>query len=240
MYDKLAGMTGTAAHRSGGVPAIYDLEVVAIPTNGPSSAMTIPTWSTRPSGPSSTPSCKRSRTRTSGASPCSWAPRHRDLGVLSDLLRRHGIEHNVLNAKNHEREAVIIAQAGRPGAVTIATNMAGRGVDILLGGNAENLARDELRKQGYDLNEVTEQDWNEAIDMLRRGEDPTEEISAPWVDVLVQSWRQVQGGSAERCGKRAASTSSAPSATRPGASTTSCAAVPAARATQASPASIFP
>ncbi len=73
---------------------------------------------------------------------------------MSTLLKRRGIEHNILNAKNHEREAVIIAQAGRPGAVTIATNMAGRGVDILLGGNAENLARDELRRKEYDLNEV--------------------------------------------------------------------------------------
>ena len=66
---------------------------------------------------------------------------------VSTLLKRRGIEHNILNAKNHEREAVIIAQAGRPSAVTIATNMAGRGVDILLGGNPENLARDELRRK---------------------------------------------------------------------------------------------
>jgi preprotein translocase subunit SecA len=66
---------------------------------------------------------------------------------VSKLLNRRGIEHEVLNAKNHEREATIIAQAGRPGAVTIATNMAGRGVDILLGGNAEGLARDQMRKR---------------------------------------------------------------------------------------------
>ena len=66
---------------------------------------------------------------------------------LSKLLDRAGVEHQVLNAKQHEREAVIIAQAGRPGAVTIATNMAGRGVDILLGGNPEGLAREKLRKR---------------------------------------------------------------------------------------------
>jgi len=65
---------------------------------------------------------------------------------ISKLLKRRGIPHEVLNAKNHEREATIIAQAGSPGAVTIATNMAGRGVDILLGGNAEGMAREQLRK----------------------------------------------------------------------------------------------
>ena len=65
----------------------------------------------------------------------------------------------MLNAKNHEREAVIIAQAGRPGTVTIATNMAGRGVDILLGGNPEGLARENLRKAGYDLTELEPEVW---------------------------------------------------------------------------------
>ncbi len=79
---------------------------------------------------------------------------------LSKLLERQGVKHEVLNAKNHEREAGIIAQAGRPGAVTIATNMAGRGVDILLGGNAEGLARDELRRQGLDLTEVEPAVWD--------------------------------------------------------------------------------
>ncbi|MCB0154136.1 MAG: preprotein translocase subunit SecA, partial [Anaerolineae bacterium] len=73
---------------------------------------------------------------------------------LSNLLERQGVKHEVLNAKQHEREASIITQAGRPGAVTIATNMAGRGVDILLGGNPEGLARDELRRRGEDLTEV--------------------------------------------------------------------------------------
>ncbi len=69
---------------------------------------------------------------------------------LSSLFKRNGIPHNVLNAKQHEREAEIVAQAGRFGAVTIATNMAGRGTDILLGGNPEFLAKQEMRKQGMD------------------------------------------------------------------------------------------
>jgi preprotein translocase subunit SecA len=82
---------------------------------------------------------------------------------LSKLLDKAGIPHNVLNAKQHEREAIIIAQAGRPGAVTIATNMAGRGVDILLGGNPEGIARDKLRKQGVDITEATREQWQAAL-----------------------------------------------------------------------------
>jgi preprotein translocase subunit SecA len=82
--------------------------------------------------------------------------------MLSKLFNRRGIAHAVLNAKQHEREAIIIAQAGRPGTVTIATNMAGRGVDILLGGNAEGLARDRLRKDGHDLTNLPEGVWEVA------------------------------------------------------------------------------
>ena len=78
--------------------------------------------------------------------------------MLSELLKRKGVPHNVLNAKQHEKEAGVIAQAGRPGTVTIATNMAGRGVDILLGGNAEGLARERLRKEGVDLATLSEHD----------------------------------------------------------------------------------
>jgi len=83
--------------------------------------------------------------------------------MLSEMLRRRGIPHQVLNAKYHEKEAAIITQAGRPGAVTIATNMAGRGVDILLGGNPEGMAREELRRQGVDLTTVSQEQWAEAL-----------------------------------------------------------------------------
>jgi len=82
---------------------------------------------------------------------------------LSKRLKRAGVPHEVLNAKNHFREAEIITQAGRPGAVTIATNMAGRGVDIKLGGNAEGLARVMLRQQGVDVTEATDEQWQEAF-----------------------------------------------------------------------------
>src|SRR5690606_26231005 len=80
---------------------------------------------------------------------------------LSERLKKAGINHEVLNAKNHFREAEIITQAGRPGAVTIATNMAGRGVDIKLGGNAEGLARAELRRKGIELTDIDDEDWNQ-------------------------------------------------------------------------------
>ena len=83
--------------------------------------------------------------------------------MLSGMLKRRGVPHSVLNAKQHEREAMIIAQAGRPGGVTIATNMAGRGVDILLGGNAEGMARDQLRKQGHDLTSLEPGQWDQAL-----------------------------------------------------------------------------
>jgi preprotein translocase subunit SecA len=83
--------------------------------------------------------------------------------MLSRKLQRKGVKHEVLNAKNHEREASIIAQAGKPGSVTVATNMAGRGVDILLGGNPEGIAREELRKKGVDLSKPIEPEiWNDA------------------------------------------------------------------------------
>jgi preprotein translocase subunit SecA len=84
--------------------------------------------------------------------------------MLASMLKRRGIPHNVLNAKEHEKEAIFIAQAGRPKAVTVATNMAGRGVDILLGGNPEGLARDILRKKGIDLAEATPEVWQAALD----------------------------------------------------------------------------
>jgi preprotein translocase subunit SecA len=103
---------------------------------------------------------------------------------LSRMLKRRGVRHEVLNAKYHEKEAVIIAQAGQPGAVTIATNMAGRGVDIKLGGDPEGVARERLRRQGIDLTEIPQTDWNHALDMLRRGEDVTTTYTEPWAHIL--------------------------------------------------------
>jgi preprotein translocase subunit SecA len=111
---------------------------------------------------------------------------------LSKLLKARSVPHNVLNAKYHEQEAVIIAQAGRPGAVTIATNMAGRGVDILLGGNPEGLARDTLRKEGVDLTQLLSLEWEDALKISRRGEDPTAKYPQRWAQVLYDKVRQCQ------------------------------------------------
>jgi preprotein translocase subunit SecA len=87
---------------------------------------------------------------------------------LSKLLEKKKIPHNVLNAKHHEREAEIIAQAGRSGAVTISTNMAGRGTDILLGGNPEYLAKEILRKKGKIPEEATQEEWKQALEEAYR------------------------------------------------------------------------
>src|SRR5207253_6191919 len=86
---------------------------------------------------------------------------------LSSMLKRSGIKHVVLNAKYHEKEAEIVAQAGRKSAVTIATNMAGRGTDILLGGNPDFLARDILRKREIDPAEATPEQWRDAIAQVK-------------------------------------------------------------------------
>lgn len=107
---------------------------------------------------------------------------------LARMLKAQRIPCNVLNAKYHEREAIIIAQAGQPGAVTIATNMAGRGVDILLGGNPEGMARDQLRKENYDLTSIPSASWEQALKMARAGEDPTAQFPERWAEVL---WEKV-------------------------------------------------
>ncbi len=115
--------------------------------------------------------------------------------ALSRQLKRNSIPHNVLNAKYHEKEGTIIAQAGRPGAVTLATNMAGRGVDILLGGNPEGLAREQLRKEDVELTEISATEWEAALKMAKQGMDPTTRYGEQWTEVL---WEKVQACVADR------------------------------------------
>jgi len=151
MYDKLAGMTGTAVTEAAEFQSIYNLDVVEIPTNKTLVRNEYPDVIYRTADEKwdaivneIIENNKKGRPALVGTISIEKSEH------LSSILRRKGIKHVVLNAKYHEMEAKIIAQAGRIGAVTIATNMAGRGVDILLGGNPEFLAAELLRKRGID------------------------------------------------------------------------------------------
>lgn len=198
MYRKLAGMTGTAATEQEEFHRIYNLDVVVIPTNVPVQRIDYPDMVFKSQRAKFKAVLEEiERAHKNGQPLLLGTSAIETSEYIATLLRRRGIPHEVLNAKNHEREAVIIAQAGRPNAVTIATNMAGRGVDILLGGNAENLAREDLRKLGYELNEISETDWTDVVDMLRKGQDPTEKIDAPWVKVLKERWEQTRQDAAK-------------------------------------------
>jgi len=150
LYDKLSGMTGTALTEAEEFEAIYRLDVVEIPTNRPIARIDQPdvVYKTE---------LGKFRAIIRQVAECYKKGQPVLVGtvsiekseILSKLLKRTGIPHNVLNAKFHEQEAQIVAQAGKFGAVTIATNMAGRGTDIVLGGNAEYMAMNELRKGEY-------------------------------------------------------------------------------------------
>jgi preprotein translocase subunit SecA len=154
--------------------------------------------------------------------------------AIASILKRRGIEHNVLNAKHHEREADIVAQAGRLKAVTIATNMAGRGTDILLGGNPEFMAKKDVGRRRSCPN-----DGPPTPDQLKAHEAALAKHKLDYELALARFQKQWPT-STRRSSSRAACSSSAPSGTSPAASTTSCAAAPAARATPAPAASTCP
>jgi len=166
MYKKLAGMTGTAATEAEEFHKIYNLEVVVIPTHKPM---------IRIDHPDRVYKTEKAKFRAVVEEIKELHRQGRPVLVgttsiekneyLSELLRREGIPHQVLNAKHHEREAAIIAQAGRPGAVTVATNMAGRGVDILLGGNPERLALEEAIRRGI---EPDSPEYREILEEMKR------------------------------------------------------------------------
>ena len=150
MYTKLSGMTGTAMTEEEEFREIYSLDVVAIPTNMPmirKDLTDIIYKNERAKFNAVIEDIKASHIK--GQPVVVGTVSVENSEKLSKLLEDAGIEHEVLNAKNHEKEAEIIAQAGKYGAVTIATNMAGRGTDIILGGNSEYLAKQEMRKQKY-------------------------------------------------------------------------------------------
>ena len=171
MYDKLSGMTGTAKTEEDEFRGIYALDVVEIPTNKPNIRKDLDDVV-----------YKNKKAKFEAVVNAIVAAHEKGQPVLvgtvtvelsemlSGMLRRRGIEHTVLNAKNHAREAEIVAQAGHWGAVTIATNMAGRGTDILLGGNPEFLAKRAMRQEGF------EEEMIEAA--IGHAEDVSEEVLA--------------------------------------------------------------
>ncbi|MDD2457558.1 MAG: preprotein translocase subunit SecA [Eubacteriales bacterium] len=151
MYRKLSGMTGTALTEENEFRAIYSLDVVCIPTNRPMVRLDQPDAVFKTQNGKYTALLREVLAAHEKGQPILIGTISVDKSeYISSLFRKNGIPHNVLNAKQHEREAEIVAQAGRLGAVTIATNMAGRGTDILLGGNPEFMAKQELRKSGLD------------------------------------------------------------------------------------------
>ena len=193
MYDKLAGMTGTAETEATEFKEIYDLDVVVIPTHKPMIRVDHPDVVYRTEREKFNAVVQeieelhqQGRPVLVGTTSIEKSER------LSKMLKKKKIPHQVLNAKYHEKEAAIIAQAGRSGAVTIATNMAGRGVDILLGGNPEGLAKETLAEEGYDLESIDPTAWNEALQMAKRGEDPTQKYPERWAEVLLEKVRECQ------------------------------------------------
>ena len=159
LYDKLSGMTGTALTEEAEFAAIYKLDVVEIPTNRPVARIdhTDVVYKTE-AGKFNAIIQHVIACHEKGQPVLVGTVSIEKSEVLSKLLRRAGVPHNVLNAKYHEKEAQIVAQAGKFGAVTIATNMAGRGTDIVLGGNADFMAKSELRKLDYSEELLAEAD----------------------------------------------------------------------------------
>ena len=150
LYDKLSGMTGTAMTEQEEFGTIYNLDIIEIPTNRPNqrSDHHDVVYKTE-AGKFRAVIQQIKECHEKGQPVLVGTASIEKNELLSKLLAREGIKHNLLNAKNHEKEAEIVAQAGKLGAVTVATNMAGRGTDIMLGGNAEYLARADLTKAGY-------------------------------------------------------------------------------------------
>ena len=150
MYEKLSGMTGTAMTEENEFKEIYNLDVIEIPTNKPLIRKDLTDVIYKNEAAKYRAIIADIKEAHSKGQPILVGTVSIDKSEkLSNLLKKEGLQHEVLNAKNHEKEAEIIAQAGKFGAITIATNMAGRGTDIMLGGNSEYLAKQEMRKQKY-------------------------------------------------------------------------------------------
>ncbi len=157
LYKKLSGMTGTALTESEEFLAIYNLDIIEIPTNKPLARKDNPDAVYKNENGKNRAIIRQIKECHEKGQPVLVGTISIEKSeLLSKMLKREGVPHNVLNAKQHEKEAEIVAQAGKFGAVTIATNMAGRGTDIMLGGNAEYMAKNELRKAGYEEEIISE------------------------------------------------------------------------------------
>ncbi len=169
LYKKLAGMTGTAMTEADEFLKIYNLDVINIPTNRPSKRINSPDTILRSEREKWNAVVEEIKTVGSTGRPVLVGTVSIEKSeILSEHLKRAGIKHNLLNAKFHEREAEIIAQAGRLNAVTISTNMAGRGTDIILGGNPEFMAWAELSKTHASRLDVTKAQWDEVTSRISR------------------------------------------------------------------------
>src|SRR4029079_7183977 len=165
MYKKLSGMTGTAETEAPEFDKIYKLEVLAIPTNRPLIRVENPDVVFRTEREKFDAVVQEIEDLNTGGRPVLVGTISIEKSEhLSTLLKKHGIKHVVLNAKYHEREAEIVAQAGRFGAVTIATNMAGRGTDIILGGVPDHRAKAILLEKEIDTEKATPEDKAAALE----------------------------------------------------------------------------
>ena len=176
MYDKLAGMTGTAETEAEEFAKIYKLDVTVVPTNRPLLRVNAPDVVYKTEREKFDAVAKDIIARNEKGQPVLVGTVSIEKSeAVSKLLKKRGVRHEVLNAKYHEREAEIVAQAGRAGAVTIATNMAGRGTDILLGGNPDFLSKEILRKRGLDPATASSEERATALVEARRITEPEHE-----------------------------------------------------------------
>ncbi|HWQ52993.1 MAG TPA: preprotein translocase subunit SecA [Bryobacteraceae bacterium] len=172
MYKKLAGMTGTAETEAAEFQKTYNLDVTVVPTNRALIRIENPDIVYRTEDEKFRNAAKEIKQLHEKGQPVLVGTISVEKSErLSGILKRMGVRHEVLNAKNHEREAYIVAQAGRKGAVTVSTNMAGRGTDILLGGNPDSMARDAARKQGLDPDAMPREEWQAFLEKYKEQTD---------------------------------------------------------------------
>jgi preprotein translocase subunit SecA len=172
MYKKLAGMTGTADTEAAELNKIYNLDVTIIPTNKPLRRLDFQDIVYRTEEEKFRNAAKELKELHAKGQPVLVGTVSVEKSEkLSGILKKMGVPHEVLNAKNHENEAFIVAQAGRKGAVTVSTNMAGRGTDILLGGNPDFMTRARFRKENKDPDEISKEEWDEVFAQVKAGTD---------------------------------------------------------------------